>query len=245
MAKEEKKNPHRMLKVTISGSYYNSKKEKVDYDKVSGVIPWCDEEEGLVTMHVQGRYVRKWIKEAVDSDGKPKYTERFDKLHQTFIDNIEETSGTLSFVGKDIKELSPDELQDLATAKDIRTIPLPNSGHSNRSMLEKAYAGYSKVVLKRKLKPAPHEAGFNFAKLPSIILTAEGRVDTSRKITNEEVITAAMRGSKVNYGERDSKPEERFSLDELQTLAEEAGVEFDEGTTHAQLYKAVFGSAAA
>ena len=64
MAKETK---HRMLKVTISGSYYNSKKEKVDYDKVTGVIPWCDEDQGLVTMHVQGRYVRKWIKDAVDA----------------------------------------------------------------------------------------------------------------------------------------------------------------------------------
>ena len=240
MAKEPK---HRMLKVTISGSYYNSKKEKVDYDKVTGVIPWCDEDQA--TMHVQGRYVRKWIKDAVDADGKPKYTERFDKLHQTFIDKIEETSGTLSFVGKDIKELSPDELQDLATAKDIRTIPLPNSGHSSRAMLEKAYEGYSKVVLKRKLKPAPHEAGFSFAKLPSIILTAEGRVDTARKITNDEVIEAAMRGSKVSYGESGSKPEERFSLEELQTLAEEAGVDYDGNTTHAQLYKAVFGSAAA
>jgi hypothetical protein len=236
----------RMLKVTISGYYINSSKEKIDFDKVSGIIPWVDEEKGLASFHTRGRYAKKWISEAIDKDtGKPKYPERIEKIQQCFVDDIEETTGTLSFVGKNIKELTMDELQDLATAKDIRTIPLPKSGHSNRSMLALAYAGYCKYVLKRPLKPQPHEEGFNFTKLPNIILDDKRRVETARKITNDEVIEAAMRGTKVNYGEGKTSPEERFSPEELQMLADEAGIEYDESTTHAQLYKAVFGTAAA
>ena len=48
-------------------------------------------------------------------------------------------------------------------------------------------------------------------KLPAIILDDKKRTETARKITNDEVIEAAMRGSKVNYGEGKTSPEERFS----------------------------------
>ena len=152
----------RMLKVTISGYYINSAKEKIDFDKVSGLIPWVDEEKGLASFHTRSRYAKKWISEEIDKEtGKPKYKERIERIQQCFVDDVEEASGHLTYIGKNIKELTMDELQDLATAKDIRTIPLPKSGHSNRSMLALAYAGYSKYILKRPLKPAPHEEGFN------------------------------------------------------------------------------------
>jgi hypothetical protein len=231
---------YRALKVTISGDYYNSKKEKVDFDKVVGVIPWCDEDKGLASMHVRGRYAIMWIKAAKNDDGTPKYPERIDRIHQCFIDDVVETKASFSFVGKDIKELTQEELQDLATAKNITKVPLPNSGHSKRSMLELTYAAYCQFVLNKKLKPEPHEAGFNFSKLPSLFLDASGRVDNTRKLSNDEVIEAEMRGKKVNLGESKASSENAFSLEELKQLAEETGVAYDDGITHADLYKALF-----
>lgn len=240
--KEAQASKYRALKVTISGDYYNSKKEKIDFDKVEGFIPWCDEDKGLASMHVRGRYAMNWIKNAKDEDGKPKYPERIDRIHQCFVDDVEEAKSSFSFIGKDIKELSQEELQDLATAKNIMKIPLPNSGHSKRSMLELAYAAYCSVVLKQKLKPEPHEVGFNFKKLPSLFLDASGRVDNTRKLSNDEVIEAEMRGKKVNLGESKVSSENAFSLEELKQLAEETGISYEEGVTHADLYKAVFGN---
>lgn len=240
--KEAQASEYRALKVTISGDYYNSKKEKIDFDKVEGFIPWCDEDKGLASMHVRGRYAMNWIKNAKDEDGKPKYPERIDRIHQCFVDDVEEAKSSFSFIGKDIKELSQEELQDLATAKNIMKIPLPNSGHSKRSMLELAYAAYCSVVLKQNLKPEPHEVGFNFKKLPSLFLDASGRVDNTRKLSNDEVIEAEMRGKKVNLGESKVSSENAFSLEELKQLAEETGIAYEEGVTHADLYKAVFGN---
>ncbi len=232
---------YRALKVTISGDYYNSKKEKVDFDKVEGVIPWCDEEKGIASMHVRGRYAINWIKNAKNDDGTPKYPERIDRIHQCFIDDVEETKASFSFIGKDIKELSQEELQDLATAKNIMKVPLPNSGHSKRSMLELTYAAYCHFVLNKKLKPEPHEPGFNFSKLPSLFLDASGRVDNTRKLSNDEVIEAEMRGKKVNLGESKASSENAFSLDELKQLyTETTGQPPDDGITHADLYKALF-----
>lgn len=241
LKKENSRPKYRALKVTISGSYYNSKKEKVDFDKVVGVIPWCDEEKGLASMHVRGRYAVMWIKAEKEEDGKTlKYPERIDRIHQCFIDDVEETKADFSFIGKDIKELSQDELQDLATAKNIMKVPLPNSGYSKRSMLELAYAAYCQFVLGKKLKPEPHEAGFNFSKLPSLFLDASGRVDNTRKLSNDEVIEAEMRGKKVELGSTKASSENAFSIEELKQLAEETGIAYEEGVTHAELYKALF-----
>lgn len=233
----------KQLQVTISGTYYNSKKEKVDFDKIVGHIPLVSEEHAA--MHVRGRYAVRWIKEAKDKKGELLYPERIDRLHQCFIDNIREVEGKeFSFVGKDIKEMSQDELQDLATAKDIRAVPLPASGFSKRNMLELAYAGYCKSVLKRPLKPAPHEAGFNFSKLPALVVDGSVRVDNTKKLSNDEVIEGAQRPQK---GELNTKPtpETAFSREELCQLADEAEIEYDENTSHADLYKAVFGGKAA
>jgi hypothetical protein len=39
----------KFLEFTISGSYYNSKKEIIDFEKVKGKIPYCDEVDTVNT----------------------------------------------------------------------------------------------------------------------------------------------------------------------------------------------------
>lgn len=222
------------LEFTISGSYYNSKKEKIDFDKVVGKIPYCDEDNGVGSMHVRGRFAAKWIKEAVGEDGKPKYPDRIDKLCQVFVDDVSEVGGDLSYVGKNIKDLSLDEMQELAVAKDLRFIPLPQTGMSKRDMLVRTYVAYADKVLNKTIKY--QEAGFNYAKLPAIVLDGELRQETSEKITNDEVIEREQKDTSTD------DPKRRFTMEELKEVAQSKNVTYPRDITYEDLYTKLFKS---
>lgn len=230
---------HRYLEFTISGSYYNSKKEVIDFDKVVGKIPFCDEENGVGSMHVRDRFAAKWVKETLDASGEEKYPERIDRMRQIFVDDVQETTGTLSFVGKSLKDLSIDEMQELAVAKDIRFIPLPKSGMSKRDMQIRAYVGYAEKVLKKTIKY--QEEGFNFAKLPDITLDAQGRKEVSQKLSNDEMIDLEADKMKqpVGLGERDD-PKKRFTIEELREILDGKKVSYDQNATFDELYQKAF-----
>lgn len=234
-----KKEPHKFLEFTISGSYYNSKRESFDFENVVGKIPYCDEEGGVGSMHVRGRFAAKWIREARNEDGTLKYPERIEKLRQVFIDDVRETTGTLSYVGKSIKELDIHELQELATAKDLRGIPLPNSGMSKRDVLIRAYADYSHRVLGKKIDY--QAADFNFAKLPDITLDDAYRVETQEKISNEEILEMAQKPTVSAMGEKDD-PKKVFSIEELRQVADSKKIKWDESTSFDELYNNIFAS---
>lgn len=230
---------HRFLEFTISGSYYNSKKEVIDFDGVKGIIPFCDEENGVGSMHVRSRFASKWVREEKDRHGDVKYPERIDRMRQVFIDDVKETTGTLSFVGKNLKELGIDEMQELAVAKDIRMIPLPKAGMSKRDMQILAYVGYADKVLKKTIKY--QEEGFNFAKLPDIILDGQGRREISQKLSNDEMIDleADKMKAPVGLGERDN-PKARFSIEELRQILDGKKVSYDQDASFDELYSKAF-----
>lgn len=227
----------RYLEFTISGCYYDSKKETIDFEDVVGKIPMCDEEQGLGSMHVRRRFAQKWIKAALDKNGDPKYPVRIEKLRQVFIDDIKETTGTLSFVGKDIKALSIDEMQELAVAKDLRFVPLPGAGLSKRDMLIRTYVAYSEKVLLKKIKFQEEE--FNFAKLPQIILDSTGRTDKEGKITNEEMIAREQENTTTDLNSKDN-PKDRFSLVELKSLADSKNISYPSNIGFDDLYSYLF-----
>lgn len=231
---------YRFLEFTISGSYYNSKKEVVDFEGVKGKIPMCNEEKGVGSMHVRTRFAAKWVKAELNKDGEPKYPERIEKFKQVFIDDVQETTGELAFAGKDIKTLTVDEMQELAVAKDLRFIPLPQSGYDLREMRIRTYAAYSEKILRQKV--GWQEEDFNFAKLPPIILDGETRHEKSEKFTNEEIINieADKMKEKVNYGERPD-PKKAFTLEELKKLADDKNVQYPVDVTHDDLYEYLFG----
>ena len=225
------------LKVTVSGSYRTANKEIVDFENLSGLLPVVDED--LAAMHVQTRYVPTWLRNAVDKKGERIYTKRIEDVRQVFIDEIEKVNaGEFSYVGKDIKNLEYQELQDLATAKDLRRIPLPKelSGVSLREMRQMAYVDYSDKVLKKFIDH--NEEGFNFSKLPPLIIDGDARRETSQKITNEEILDQEQKVMDVS-----STPKSTLTIDDLKGIAKQKGISHHPNIGFDALYAKIYGGA--
>ncbi len=210
--------------VTISGCYHAAQDKIIDFSGVTGVIPFQDEE--IATMHVRKRYARMWIM------NNPKF-ERIKRIRECYIDNLEETEADFSFVGKDIKSMTYEELQDLATAKDLRLIPLYKVG-SERDARVKAYAAYSEEVIKEKV--LYKEVGFNLAKQPPLIVNDSAwRKDTTKKMTNDEALSqeADSLAGKL--------PKTTLSRDELEKIAKAQNVNFHPSISDSNLYQRLYG----
>ena len=138
------------IEVTISGDYRNSKNEIVDFENVKGIVPLIT--AGIAEMHIRGRYAVQWIRAAEDKDGKKLYPERVDALRLVHISQKKAVKHKFSFIGKDIKTLTYEEIQDVASAYDLRGIPLPKelSGASLAQMREKTFEEYHKLVHGKK-----------------------------------------------------------------------------------------------
>lgn len=210
------------LKVTISGSYRTNDYKIVDFSELTGFIPFTDEE--IATMHIRGRYARMWVMK------DPKFKDRLVDTRECHIDAMEECEHDFSYLGKDIRSMTQEELQDLATAKDLRLIPLYKKG-SEREARTKAYAAYSEHVLKRVVKYK--EAGFNLMKMPPIVVKDGGwRADDTRKLTNEEV---------MDTEETVGSPKTSLTREELEQLARNQGIEFHPKISNDNLYKRIYG----
>lgn len=222
----------KMLEFTISGSYKTAQKEIIDFENVKGTVPFQDED--VATMHVRSRFASRWIKETKNQDGEPMYPERIQRVREVHIDNIKETTGNLSFVGKDIKELTFEEIQDLALAKDLRKVPLYKASDLRNSRVM-AYIEYADKVLKQD--PINHnEEGFNFAKLPPLVIDGIVRREREMKVTNEDIINAEMR----SY----SEPKSTLSFDDLKAIAKSKNIDIRGNLSYDTLYQRLYGSAA-
>lgn len=212
------------LKVTISGSYKAHEDKIIDFSNVSGVIPYQEEE--IASMHIRRRYAAMWITK------DPKYKEHMELTRETFIDDMVECEADFSFVGKDIREMSFEELQDLATAKDLRLVPLYKKT-SERQARMVAYADYSEHVLKEKVNYK--EAGFNLMKQPPIIVNDSAwRKDTTKKFTNDEMLDqeAAQMAGKL--------PKTTLSREELEILAKQRNITFHGNISDEKLYEKIY-----
>lgn len=236
------------LEVTVSGSYKTANGDVIDFEDVKGIIPYVDEE--LAKMHVRRRYASEWVREAKDATDKKTYPNRIDRMRQVFVDDIQETNYDFSYLGKDIKKMSYEELQDLATVKDLRTVPLPKktSGVDIREMREKVYLEYSAKVLKKIIDtkyPEPaysskqgNRVVFDFAKLPPLVVESpEARLETSKKMTNEEILDIEMKSRDLN-----STPKDDLTLDDLKGIANQKGIEYHHKIGFDKLYNLLLGS---
>lgn len=209
--------------VTVSGTYKNSKGEIVDFKDLKGKVPMCSSPE-LAEGLIRKRYAPMWL---MDS---PKYPDRATRVREVFIDKMEEIeSPEFSYVGKNILELDYHELQDLATAKDLRAIPLYKSG-GLRQAVGIAYAEYSTKVLGRKVNH--RDAGFNVAKLPPIVVDAGVEKNTPRTLSNDEVL--------AQEGENQIMNDSRLSRAELEQLAKEKNISFNKAITDEALHAKIF-----
>lgn len=234
-AQDETEDGDKMLKATISGYYGTYDNKIINFRKVVGVLPFVND-KGVARMHIQGRYAVRFLEDPENVDGKGEAFPPVKQVFQCHIDKMEETSGVLSFVGKNIKDLELEEIQDLATQKDLRFIPLPTDNIGWADMLVRAYVAYSDKILKRKIKWQSED--FNFEDLPDITLNGDGRLDLEKKITNEEMISREQQGNIVS-GSKDD-PKQRFTLDELKTMADGKSIDYVDDVSFEDLYKRLF-----
>ena len=232
MSKDKEKGEHKMLEVTISGTYHNSKKEIVDFEGVKGLIPYTDEPRAK--MHIQRRYAMAWIKAAVDKSGKKIYTERVNRVRTVYFDNFEDKMGTLSYIGKDIKVMTFEELQDLATAKDLRFIPAVKE--DMRVARIRAYATYSERVLKKTLDWQAAAFAEGFAKMPELIVSDADALEVEQTISNDEMIENEMSSTSTS-----DDPRTRFTMAELKKLANEKNIPYDQDIGFDDMYKKLYG----
>lgn len=125
--------------VTVSGSFKTqvaSDKDRFNFDGITGRIPMC--EEVYIKPHAM-RMLPMWVRE------DKKLKANFEGAIKVYVDNYTETEGEILCIGKNIKEMSWEELQWLACYKGLREIPLYKKGDL-RAAREKAYERYEEVV---------------------------------------------------------------------------------------------------
>lgn len=201
----------KLLKAVISGSYRTTDNEVVDFDDLSGAIPHTHEDVAI--MHLQGRYAVQWIRQAKKTDGSALYPLRVESIRQVFVDSLTEAEGDLTYVGKDIREMSQPELQDLATAKDLRSIPLPVelSGASLREMRAAAYRAYAELD--------ENEVNTdNLSRLPPLVVDAAVRRDSRRTESLDDVLSREVETRPID--------EPEMSLADLKAEARRRGIPF-------------------
>jgi hypothetical protein len=225
-----------MLKVTVSGDYRTTDRSVIiDFDKVSGVIPNipidCDEEEmeGWILSHVQNRFVGMWI------NADKRYNKRFNSIRTCFVDKIEEVDGEPLCIGKDIKEMTAEELQHLAVTFHLTMIPKGSA--SIRSAREVAYIEYCKNVLGQKIDKTVEN--FKFALLPPIFVYNKVVKVAGKKIKSQEEIIRDEVEGKENV--IDETLPTALSMDELKSIAKQKGVKFNGNISYENLYNRLFG----
>ena len=140
----------------------------------------------------------------------------------------------MSYIGKDIKGMTFEELQDLATAKDLRFIPAAKE--DMRVARVRAYATYSERVLKKTLDWQASDFLDAFAKMPEIIVNDADALEIEQKISNDEIIDAEMSSTSTS-----DDPRTRFTLPELKKLANEKNIAYDQDIGFDDMYKKLYG----
>jgi hypothetical protein len=214
------------LKVIISGDYSKSDKDIIDFSGVTGIIPYCP--EGMILSVVRFRYAARWI---ADSG---KYKDKVSRIRTCYVDDFQEVQADFSFVGKDIKQMTYEELQDLAVNKSLRDIPVYKNSSLRETQL-RAYIAYTERVpekdcgyLHQDRWISYKDEGFNFAKLPELFVDANFVAPVVNKETNEEIISREGQG----------KP---ATLEALKIVARNANIPVKGNLSYDQLYKRIYG----
>jgi len=220
---------------TISGYYTNSKKEVVDFENITGIVPATDYDVAL--MHVRGRFARLWVANAKNDDGSARYPERIAEMGQVHDDKMEEIDHDFSFVGKDIKEMTDEELQHLSVYKDLRRIPFPArfSGSSIREMRILAYCEYSDAVLGTDLLQKKDQPEFKWYDMPPLVVVGGKRVDNTIKLTNDDILELEQ----APMGIMDT-PKSNLTIDDLRDIARKRNISFSKNISFDDLYAKLF-----
>ncbi|MEE9356574.1 MAG: hypothetical protein V3U75_13370 [Methylococcaceae bacterium] len=209
-------------KITISGSYRTSKKEYIDFQEVVGTIPETPSEEYALAM-VRKRYAVMWVSK------DPKYKERVVTLREAFIDKIEKVDAEFSFLGKEIRDLTYEELQDLATFKGLRAIPLYKKGGLRQAQII-AYAAFSEKVL--GIEVDYKEVGFVFMDQPKIFVDSGTEFNIVAGMTNDEVLEQEQANTSTQKTVLDRA--------QLEKIAHDRDITFNKAISDEKLHAKIF-----
>lgn len=236
--KPEVKGTVKAWAITISGSYRNADKEAIDFGGLNGFIPFIDEE--IAVQQIRKRYAAMWI----ILSGK--YKERLQSVREVFIDKMEvvEITKGFTYIGKNITDMTYEELQDMATANHLQEIPLYKKT-SLRQSQNVAYAAFASKILKLQPKSQSKDDvrawklltdyrtdGFNAMKNPPIIVGGKTHRDYSQKISNEEVIEQEMKSA--------ANPKTTLTMEELQEIARQKKIDVPDGIAFNDLYNLLY-----
>lgn len=217
-------------KVKISGSYKGHENEIFDFTGLEGVVPYNTEE--IAKQHIKGRFVSMWILKNPEV-----YKNRLQKTREVYydvelVDSV--TTAEFSYVGKDVKQMTWEELQDLAIANDLKAVPLYKK-MSLRQAQEISYADYylrtTGKVLDRKAKD------YNYSRLKPLIADDKIRQNKTKTMTNEEVIEREQ-----HITDLESSVDTSLSLDDLKAIADEKNIPYHATIGRAALYKKLYGT---
>ena len=245
------------IKVTISGSYRSANRQIESFDGVTGLMPNLDEDKA--TQMAIRRYARIWIPQVKKDNGDSKYL-HVSNIRQVSVDSIEDNednpNAVLSYVGKDILEMSFEDLQDLAAANDLSGIPLYKIGSlfTARRMAWSEYAikvlqleEYAPTDKKEKFNLYDHRSpGFNPKRFEPIIADGEiRRHDKDRQSLEEgiESVSEPVRRKGGKPVEVESKGS-RMTLAQLKMIAKQRNVAFNPAIGYDVLFKRVYGKSA-
>lgn len=244
-----------LLRATISGSFKASDGEIESYDRVTGILPALDDDKAQ--QMIIKRYARIWVGQATKKDtDEPKY-KRVQRIREVFIDNIEDADDLagkhLSYVGKDVMDMNYEELQDLASAKDLAAIPLYKTGSLTQAR-RVAFAEYGAKVLAwtenvvnpktGKMEEMPiswQREGFNPKNYEAIVADGEIRrsdehvADIEETLDRENLNDLAKRGKA-----KPIKENSRLSMDQLKAIAKEKGITFNSNISFDKLYAKIY-----
>lgn len=205
-------------KVTISGSFISGD-EYIDFSNITGYVPANSEE--VVRAAIINRYCLMWLK----TDKKIKHSLR--SIRECYDDEMGPCRHEFSYAGKDIRDMTHEELQDLACAFDLREVPLYKKS-SLQETRKVAYAKYSEYVLD---KPVDYQKeGFRLPDQPKVIVEADTYQDNGLVRMSEQSLTAVEDG-----GEK-----EGVTYEQLVHLAKKMNIKIPQGCAYKKLYEMVY-----
>lgn len=232
---------HKLLEVTISGSYKATDNEVESYDGIKCIIPYLSSEKA--TQMTIKRYAKMFISRALKADGEtPKY-KRIAKMREVFVDSIDEVESEepLSYVGKNVLEMNAEEIQDFAAANDLAAVPLYKVGSIVQAR-RIAYAEYANNVLGMEPKFKWTETSFNPTQLPPIIAT---------EATHESKVHVAAVEESLDLEQlilnKQAKPgqDSPLTMDQLKAIAKQKNISFHPNIGWKALHEKIYGTKAA
>lgn len=261
------------LKVTISGSYVSANRDIESFDNVTGIIPRLDEDKA--NQMVIRRYAKIWVTQARKPDGDKMY-KTLQRVRQVFIDSIDDNDGMivvkdqetgvdvevdaskleLSYVGKNVMDMSFEELQDFAAANDLAGVPLYKMGglsHARRV----AFSEYAiKVLELEEYLPSDKDEkqniydyrviGFSPTRFEPIIADAQIRRSGGVSANIEETIDRELLAAQAAKGKKQeqsaAKAGSKLTMEQLKAIATQRNINFHKGISYDALFGKIYGA---